>query len=92
MDCVAGMMRACVVGDFQSLWIARGEAKRWDMCRGGARQSWDGVLYVFMLFYGVDSRVGMNSRVLAGDGGNSGLEVCSSRWENAGICRTLKID
>ena len=31
MDCVEGMMRACVVRGFQSLWIAEGgKGRRWD--------------------------------------------------------------
>ena len=37
MDCVAGMMRACVVGGFQSLWIAKG---RDGICRWGIVERW----------------------------------------------------
>ena len=38
-----------MVGGFQSLWIAEGGG---EMKFVGGRQSWDGVLYVFMLLAG----------------------------------------
>ena len=48
MDCVAGMMHACVVGGFQSLWIAGGRGRDGIWGNGFAGDFFGFVVFVFL--------------------------------------------